>query len=137
MMLMDSTQRAVAAHAQQFDAADEPLVVDFGGSPAGFRPGFAVAAPGARDSHSAERGYYLTPGEAARQRRMIAQSEAWKSISYAKLHKPKPGLPGRDEAPQQLDRSTDEACQAIRDAAWARRNQRLANAWRSKQGYSK
>jgi hypothetical protein len=105
-------------------------VVDFEGQPAGFRPGFAVAAPGARDSHGAERGYYLTPGEAARQQRIIRQSEAWKSIAWAKQHKPKPGGLGRDAAPPP-DRSTDAACQRVRDEAYRRRCERLANAWRN------
>jgi hypothetical protein len=123
----------VARHAAQLAAAaaDPPLVVDTLGRPAGHRPGFCIAADSYRaDSHSAERGYYLTPGEAARQQRIIRQSEAWKSIAWAKQHKPKPGGLRRDAAPPP-DRNSDAACQAVRDEAYRRRCERLSNAWRN------
>jgi hypothetical protein len=45
-------------------------------------------------------------------------SEAWKGMSYARAHKPRPGLPGRDSADESL-------------SAYERRNQRLADAWRT------
>jgi hypothetical protein len=138
-MFMDAAQRAVAA--QVADAAlDDPQLLTPLGTPAGYGPGFAGTvrdyqrASGynsARDTLSSERGYYLTPGEAARQQRIIRQSEAWKSIAWAKQHKPKPGGLGRDSAPPPPDRSTDAACQRVRDEACRRRCERLANAWRN------
>jgi hypothetical protein len=118
------------------DDPNRPLVLDLLGNPAGYRPGHLIAAENYRDSYSAELGYYRTAAEKARQDHIIRLSEAWKTPAYARAHRPRFGGLGRDAAAppplQNVDRSSDAACQAIRDEAYRRRCDRLAHAWKNK-----
>lgn len=118
MPFMDSlSARTSRAFARD---SNRPLVLDLMGQPAGHRPGYLVQADQYRDYEppdTTDDAGQLTQGEQARRRYMQRMSEAWKTETYAKAHRPRPGgLPSRDSDP---------------DDAYENFKHRLSNAWRT------
>jgi hypothetical protein len=128
--LSSRTRRAFA------DADNRPLLLDLAGQPAGFRPGYAFAARDYRAPPQMD-AYPPPVGETARQRYLLRLGEAWKAMNLrpplrdvprAQRISSQQGRAGADAAP---DRSTDAACEEIREAAHQSYADRIANAWRT------
>jgi len=109
------------------DSADEPLVLDLQGAPAGHRPGFAVAAADWRgtDALDPTGKVVMTPGERARQRWMLRLNESWKTENYARRlsRNTKPGLAQHDSGDAAEDGDPSER-------AYQRYKARLQDMWR-------